>query len=110
MSASPPEQLPSPWPMQGPFHAMPKAVRSVEVEGTSKAHTVSWTGTSWDTPPVTGSVPLDLPAAGALRGAGVLARRGALRRVRVDQPPAAVVGRHVEGERVALLARDRIDV
>ncbi len=49
--------------MQGPFQAMPKAERSVEVEGTSKSHTVSSTGTSCVTPPCTCRVPVYLPAA-----------------------------------------------
>ncbi|HTO96789.1 MAG TPA: hypothetical protein VMK66_07060, partial [Myxococcales bacterium] len=48
--------------MQGPFQAMPKAVRRVEVEGTSKSQTVSSTGTSWVTPPLTCRVPVYLPA------------------------------------------------
>src|SRR5947207_11281925 len=48
--------------MQGPFHAMPNAVRNVEVDGTSKSHTASSTRTSCVTPPVTCSVPVYLPA------------------------------------------------
>src|SRR5437868_4821897 len=57
--------------MQGPFHAMPNAVRSIEVEGTSKSHTVSSTDTSWVTPPVTCSVPVYSPAGVAGGGRGV---------------------------------------
>src|ERR1700682_1136825 len=66
-SLSPPLQLPSPWPIQGPFQAMPKAVRSVDVEGTAKSHTVSSTGTSCWTPPVIRNVPVYFPA-GVLSG------------------------------------------
>ncbi len=41
---------------------MPNAVFSVEVEGTSKSHTVSSTGTSCVTPPLMWSVPVYFPA------------------------------------------------
>ena len=49
-------------------------------------------------------------AAAHVQRAGVLAGRRALRGVHVDEHRAALVRRNAEGERIALLAGDRIDV